>query len=388
MKKALWFAGCCVFWAALPGFAACPSTDLTGDCFVDLADFAELASQWLTGNRVPEDMAILPAGTFQMGNSKGASEGMSDELPVHLVTLDSFAIGKYEITNGQYCAFLKSAYPSELKVVSGIVYASGDSGNSFPYCSTLASVPYSRIAFSNTTFSVQAQSGSGRDMTGDPMVLVSWYGAVAYCNWRSQQEGKRPCYTLSTWTCDFTKNGYRLPTEAEWEYAARGGLWGKRFPWGDTINQTQANFWSYQDSYDLSPVKNQAHPLWNEGLGRYPYTSPAGFFDGTLKYKTQYNWPGSATGYQTESGANLYGLYDMAGNVWEWCYDWHSPTYYTVSPPSNPTGPGTGTYRIVRGGSWSNHTHDCRVSYRYYAVPNEPSSRGNDGGFRVVMGLN
>ena len=245
---------CWLALMALPVMADCPSADLTGDCFVDLADFAVISSQWLntqtdlnplidqwlTGDRLPEDMVVIPAGTFQMGNSKDASEGYLDELPVHTVTVDSFAMGKYEITNGQYRDFLISAYPSQLKVVSGVVYSTSDTDDSYPYCDTSTSSSDSQIVFSNNTFSVRTKNG--RDMTNDPLVCVSWYGAVAYCNWRSQQEGKQLCYNLSTWDCDFSKKGYRLPTEAEWEYAARGGLSGKRFPWGDTINQTQANF--------------------------------------------------------------------------------------------------------------------------------------------------
>jgi sulfatase modifying factor 1 len=355
----------------------CPSMDFTGDCYVDLADFAVFAEQWMTGDRLPENLVIIPAGTFQMGNSKGASDGYSGELPVHTVTLDSFFMGKYEITNGQYCAFLKSAYPSQLKVVGGVVYASSDSGNSYLYCDTTTSSSYSQIAFSNNTFSVLTKGG--RSMVNDPMVQVSWYGAVAYCNWRSQQEGKQICYNLSTWECDFSKKGYRLATEAEWEYAARCGRSGNRFPWGDTISQTQANFYSSSDyTYDVSPVKNQYHPLWNDGI--YPYTSPVGFFDGTLKYKTQYNWPGSATSYQTASGANGYGLYDMAGNVWEWCHDWYGG--YTSSSQTNPIGSTTGTLRVLRGGCWGYDSSRCRVADRGNFPP---TGRYYIIGFRVVL---
>jgi sulfatase modifying factor 1 len=379
---------CWLALMALPVLAACPPADLTGDCIVDLADFAvisnqwlntqtnldPLISQWLTGERLPGDMVIIPGGNFQMGDSK--SEGDSDER-VHTVTVDSFAMGKYEITNGQYCAFLKSAYPSQLKVVSGVVYSTSDTGNSFPYCDTSPSSSYSQIAFLNNTFSVRTKSG--RDMTNDPMVQVSWYGAVAYCNWRSQQAGKPTCYNdFVNWTCDFSKKGYRLATEAEWEYAARGGRSGSRFPWGDTISQTQANYYSHDYSYDISPVKYQYHPLWSDGV--YPYTSPVGFFDGALKYKTQYNWAGSVTSYQTASGANGYGLYDMAGNVWEWCHDWYGG--YSSGSQTNPTGPGTGTYRIARGGSCGYVAFGCRVSDRIYGLPGP-----GDLGFRIVLGL-
>jgi formylglycine-generating enzyme required for sulfatase activity len=386
---------CSFILLALPVLADCPSADLTGDCFVDLADFAIISSQWLntqtdldplinqwqTGNRLPEDMVAIPAGNFQMGNSKDASEGLSDELPVHTVTVDSFAMGKYEITNGQYRDFLNSALAQGLiTVTSGIVYKAG-SGTSYPYCDTSTSSSFSQIVVSNNTFSVRTKSG--RSMVNDPMVQVSWYGAVAYCNWRCQQEGKPTCYNdFVNWTCDFSKKGYRLATEAEWEYAARGGRSGSRFPWGDTINQTQANFYSYNYSYDVSPIKVQDHPLWNDG--QYPYTSPVGFFDGSLKYKTQYNWPGSATSYQTASGANAYGLYDMAGNVWEWCHDWAGS--YSSGSQTNPTGPGTGSYRVLRGGCWSTFSRSCRVSIRsgYFT----PYHRDAGLGFRVVLGLN
>ncbi len=385
---------CWLALMALPVLAQCPSADLTRDCFVDLADFAVISSQWLntqtdldpfinqwlTGDRLPEDMVVIPAGTFQMGNSKDAGEGWSNELPVHTVTLYSFAMGKYELTNGQYRDFLNSARTQgQITVTNGIIYQAG-SGTSYFYCDTSTYNQYSQIVYSNNTFTVRMKGG--REMTNDPMVCVSWYGAVAYCNWRSQQEGKPICYDLSTWNLDITKKGYRLPTEAEWEYAARGGLSGMRFPWGDTINQTQANFYSYNYSYDISPVKNQYHPLWNDGQS--PYTSPVGFFDGSVKYKSQYSWPGSATSFQTASGVNGYGLYDMVGNVSEWCHDWYSSSYYSSSPHTNPTGPETGTYRVFRGGFWSYGAYDCRVSIRSDSYP---SNWGNGCGFRVVLGL-
>ena len=266
---------------------ACPSADLTGDCLIDLKDFAVMASQWATGydyndladmvNQwlatdpcAPDDMAYIPSGGFEMGDH--FAEGDSFELPVHTVTLDSFYMGKYELTNGQYCAFLNSAYSSELKVVSGVVYASSDNSNSYPYCNTHSADVGSQIDLSGSLFSVRTKPEvHGRDMSDDPMVEVSWYGSVAYCNWRSEEEGKQQCYDLSTWDCDFSKEGYRLATEAEWEYAARGGLSGRRFPWDDTISHSQANYFSYWSedipfySYDMSLTEGY-HPTWNDGM--------------------------------------------------------------------------------------------------------------------------
>lgn len=213
----------------------CPPADLTGNCFVDYEDFALMANQWLTTDPcIPDDMVQIPAGTFEMGDS--FSEGYSHERPVHTVTVDSFYMGRCEITNGQYCDYLNSALSQGLiTVTSGVVYKAG-SGTSYLYCDTSTSSSYSQIAYSGGVFSVRAKNG--RDMSNDPMVMVSWYGSVAYCNWRSQQEGKEQCYNLSTWDCDFSKHGYRLATEAEWEYGARGGLCGRRFPWGDTISHS------------------------------------------------------------------------------------------------------------------------------------------------------
>ncbi|MHC4214990.1 MAG: formylglycine-generating enzyme family protein [Planctomycetota bacterium] len=390
--------------------ADCPSADLTGDCFVDGLDFAVLASQWLNGydwndvntlaNQwlttnpcVPDDMVYIPDGEFVMGDHFDP-EGYPDELPLHDVLLDAFFMSKYEITNSQYCDYLNSAYPGQIKVVSGVVYASSDDPCDFPYCST-TSAPghpdygeYSQINYSGGVFSVNIKDGT-TNMSNHPMLMVSWYGTASYCNWRSSEEGYESCYNLSTWDCNFSKHGYRLPTEAEWEYAARGGLSGKRFPWEDpNITHSLANYNAQPGSYtyDISPTSGY-HTLWN---GVDPDTSPVGFFDGTIKYKVDYNWPGGDISYQTTSGANGYGLYDMAGNVWEWCNDWYGSDYYDTSPNDNPTGPASGYWRVLRGGSWNHDAIYCRVAYRDNHVIHfhVPRHRSFGGGFRVVLDLN
>jgi len=348
--------------------ADCPSADLTGDCFVDFEDFAVVAAQWPTSDFndiaemaahwlttdpcIAEGMAYIPTGTFAMGDTLG--DGPSDELPVHTVTVDSFHIGKYEITNRQYCDYLNSALSQGLiTVMSGVVYKAG-SWTNYPYCDT--SAVYSIIAYSGGVFSVRSKSG--RNMSNDPTVCLSWYGAAAYCNWRSREEGYQECYNLSTWDCDFSKKGYRLPTEAEWEYAARGGLSSRRFPWGDTITHSQANYYSSSSySYDTSPTRGY-HPAWDD---IFPYTSPVGSFP--------------VTGY---------GLYDMTGNVWEWCNDWYASWYYGSSPTNNPPGPGSGTYRVLRGGGWRYRVSYCRAACRSGGWPVD---RDYYFGFRLVLDL-
>ena len=307
----------------------------------------------------PQDVVFIASGTFEMGDTFSDSEGSSDERPVHTVTLDSFYMGRCEVTNRQYCDYLNSALSQGLiTVTNGRVYE-GWSGTSYPYCSTSTADPDSQIAYSGAVFSVRTKNG--RDMSNDPMVSVSWYGAAAYCNWRSQQEGKEECYSLSTWDCDFSKRGYRLATEAEWEYAARGGLSARRFPWGDTISHSQANYWSLWDgghpkfSYDVSPTEG-GHPSWDDV---FPYTSPGGSFE-----------------------ANGFGLYDMAGNAFEWCNDRYSTLYYRSSPANNPTGPITGPYRVLRSGYWAFYAYHCRVADRWNETP---ATRHYGIGFRIVL---
>jgi len=237
-----------------------------------------------------------------------------------------------------------------------VVYQSY-SGGSYPYCEiTTGPSVNTQIAFGNGEFWVQRKLG--RDMSRDPMVMVSWYGAAAYCNWLSAQQGRQECYDLSSWACDFGKNGYRLPTEAEWECAARGGFTGQWFPWGMTIMHSRANYYSSSSYwYDTSPTRGY-HPMWG-GDGIEPLTSPVGSFT-----------------------ANGYGLYDMSGNVWEWCNDWY--WYIGSEPATNPRGPSSGDYsdRVVRGGAFHSIAEYCRVAH---CNQNSPEYRDNGYGFRIVL---
>lgn len=267
-----------------------------------------------------------------MGNCKSASEGSGDELPLHTVNVSAFYMDKYEVTKALW------------DEVKNWALAHGYSFD-FP--------------------------GLGKAQN-HPVRSVSWYDAVKWCNARSEKEGRVPAYYTSQAQTTVYRTGqvgiqngwvkwnagYRLPTEAEWEKAARGGVSGHRFPWGDTetITHSRANYFSSVDyNYDVSPTRGY-HPNYDNDPK--PYTSAVGTF-----------------------APNGFGLYDMAGNVWEWCWDrWEG---YSASSVSNPRGPDTGSLRVFRGGCWYYGSPGCRVSDRYYCV--DPASEDLYFGFRSVL---
>jgi formylglycine-generating enzyme required for sulfatase activity len=266
----------------------------------------------------------IPSGTFKMGDHDGIGE--SSERPVHTVTLTGFQMSKYEVTNAQYTAYLNAAMAAgQIQVVKGVVYTISDSSRSQPYFDTVTINSYSQIEYNQGQFTVRSRDG--KSMADHSVVQVRWYGAKAFCDYY----------------------GYRLPTEAEWEYAARGGYHDPyyRYPWGsNTIDCTKANYYN---------GSNCCNPL---NLTSYPYTSPVGYY----------------------GAQGAYGLCDMSGNVWEWCQDWYDEDYYSVSPAKNPAGPATGTFRVVRGGCWYFFDYYCRVADRVRMIP---EARGDLVGFRV-----
>ncbi len=327
----------------------------------------------------------LPGGEFEMGDHYGFvdPDHPSDELPIHDVKISPLCMAVNDTTNEQFLAYLNDALAAgQITVRGNTVYAAG--GTDPYYYTHQYSGAYS-IGFDGTTFSIM-------DFRADhPAVGVSWCGGAAYCNWLSQQHGLQPCYNLSTWVCDFTKNGYRLPTEAEWEYAARGGQDNPyyNYPWGNDLDTTKANWPDSGDPYEGTTTST------------YPWTTPVGFYDGSLRLKSAYNWPGGASSYQTSNSTNGFGLHDMAGNVWQFVNDWYQTNYYSVSPSSDPRGPDTGTpmpdgvaYRGMRGGCWYNgeivngvNNGHSRVSNRdpsYYRGPLDPAMTWCVVGFRVA----
>jgi formylglycine-generating enzyme required for sulfatase activity len=198
-----------------------------------------------------------------------------------------------------------------------------------------------------------------------PVQTLNWYDMVKWCNARSERENLTPCYTVSEVTyktgesndvtCNWSANGYRLPSEAEWEKAARGGLSGQRFPWGDTITQNLANYYGSTASYPYDLGPNGYNPIGSVG-GTSPATSPVGSF-----------------------AANGYGLNDMTGNVTERCWDWRGVPY---AGGVNPRGPTSGEDRMLRGGSWASGAGYCRVAARDFGYG--PGSYYDFLGFRPV----
>ena len=216
-------------------------------------------------------MLLIPAGQFTMGDA----QGRPDESP-HTVYVSSFYMDRYPVSQQLYEQLMR-VNPSKRK---------------------------------------------GKDY---PVERTQWTEAVRFCNQCSEIEGLRPCYDLSTWECNFQADGYRLPTEAEWEYACRAGSTGKYF-FGDDEDQLPRYAWFKPHSRGRPRPVGQKQP-------------------------------------------NLWGMYDMHGNVWQWCNDYYSDTYYSESPRENPHGPQIGKKRVLRGGAWNVTAEKCRAAYRFHEFP-------------------
>jgi formylglycine-generating enzyme required for sulfatase activity len=242
-----------------------------GDSSAPSSDAAQVEALPVVTPASGGELVLVPAGEFLMGDG----QGRADETP-HQVTLRSFYIDRYPVTQELY------------ERVMGV-------------------------------------NPSKRKGKTNPVERTQWTDAVRFCNKCSEAEGLKPCYDLKSWECDFSADGYRLPTEAEWEYACRAGTTTK-YSCGDSDSDLAQYAWFKPHSGGMTRPVGQKKP-------------------------------------------NRWGLHDMHGNVWEWCNDYYGESYYAESPTDNPQGPATGQMRVLRGGAWDGTPDKCRSAYRYKEFP-------------------
>lgn len=263
------------------------------------------------------EMISVSAGSFTMGDSWG--DGLSVERPAHSVSLSAFEIGKFEVTNAEFYQFvLARGYGTR-------DYWLISNGSQEPEAgwNEIQNNNYFQPRFWSTSDSPWDTSRVSSQPNA-PVVGISWYEALAYCQWLSAVTGQH----------------FTLPTEAQWEFAARGAGEGTKYPWGNNWNDTAAN-WDDDGADD-----------------GYAYTAPVGSF---------------------EKGVSGTGCYDLAGNVWEWCLDWYA--LYEATTVNNPAGPLSGSKRVVRGGSWKSINRSLRVVAR---TKLSPGAANANVGFRIV----
>lgn len=330
------------------------------------------------GVRQPR-LLSLAGGEFAMGDHQGLGglEHGNDEIPIHTVRISPVYAGLMEVTAREYAAFLNSALAqSRIEVRNGFVYQAG--GDTL-LTETRQAAPHSPFGWDGIRFTVL----DNRHL--HPATGIRWEGAVLYANWLSDRSGLQRCYDTATWAVDYSQRCFRLPTEAEWEFAARGGKYEPylTYPTGDTVDNLKSNLPQSGDPFES---------------GSLPWTTPVGFFNGAVQSKSDHAWPAAAESFETRDSANGFGLYDVAGNVWEWCNDWYGRDYYAASPKDNPPGPKEGSampdgkpYRVLRGGSWYNGPDGhSRVSNRnpsYYRGPEDPNHPWYHIGFRIFASL-
>ncbi len=321
---------------------------LRADADGDLLDFALLPVTGGRAGQVVENsigmkLVRIKAGQFAMGSKETAEQlraagfdvpdgyDPSDEQPVHLVRITKpFLMGQTEVTLGQFLKFYHDGFKGKLD-------SEKDGKGAWGYDPDNADTPFGQEPHYHPW-----DWGHPSQTREHPVVNVSWNDAVAYCAWLSRKEGKK----------------YRLPTEAEWEYACRAG--------------TTTRFWNGDDPEDLATIGNVADgtakekfPWWTTARSRdgHIFTAAVGSFD----------------------RPNPFGLHDMHGNVFEWCSDWYDKDYYAESPEVDPKGPASaGSFRVVRGGSWGDSPVNCRSANRYNDTP---TYRYDNIGFRVVCEL-
>ena len=253
------------------------------------------------------------------------------EGPIHVVELSPYRIAPHAVTNGEFAAFVASTgHVTEAEQFGWSFVFAGLLPDDFPPTAAVASAPWWRQVQGADWRHPEGPATDVGDRGDHPVVHVSWGDAAAFCAW----------------------SGTRLPTEAEWEMAARGGRRNSVFPWGDDLEP---------DGRHMMNVFQGHFPADDSGADGFTGTAPVGSFP-----------------------ANGFGLHEMTGNVWEWCADWFDAGYYQRSPRQDPTGPASGTHRVMRGGSYLCHDSYCR-RYRVAArSANTPDSSTGNLGFRVA----
>jgi formylglycine-generating enzyme required for sulfatase activity len=273
----------------------------------------------------------LPGGEFLMGTEAPGGYPTDGEGPVHRVGLTPFAIEAYAVTNERFAAFVQATdHRTDAERYGWSFVFAGLLPGVFPDTRAVAHAPWWRQVHGADWRHPEGPHSDLEGRTDHPVVHVSWNDATAFCNWI----------------------GARLPTEAEWELAARGGLAGERFPWGSELEPGGVHRMNvFQGSF---PAKNTC-------ADGYAGTAPVDAYE-----------------------PNGFGLHNMTGNVWEWCADWFDPNYYRASPLEDPSGPRRGTHRVMRGGSYLCHESYCN-RYRVDArSANEPDSSTGNLGFRIT----
>jgi formylglycine-generating enzyme len=278
----------------------------------------------------PATLVTLPEGRFCMGDTSAWAYPGDGEGPLHDVDLGAFSVDRYAVSNARFAEFVASTgYRTDAERFGWSFVFSGLLPHDFDETRAVAATPWWRQVYDAEWQHPEGPQSAIEDRMDHPVVHVSWNDAQAYCSW----------------------SGTRLPTEAEWEYAARGGV-TTSFPWGDDLEPGGEHRMN---------VFQGTFPAENTGADGYVGTAPVDAYP-----------------------PNGFGLYNVTGNVWEWCSDRYAPAYYAASPIKDPLGPDVGARRVMRGGSYICHISYCR-RYRVAArQSNEPESSTGNLGFRVV----